>query len=295
MRQGGCVKIRQALQQIEERRGSRAIILAASNLEIELLPPLYDMLRQLGPSERLDVVLYCRGGIVNGARRIALMLREFSERLAFIVPDRCESAGTIMALAAEEIVAGPAAVFSPVDPMLGAEGAAEGAPRAISAEDIRLFARMAQDWFGLEETDARQRALAIFCDNVFPTTLASFHRSTLEVRAICEELLSLHLPADAGEAKSRIIEGLMFGHHSHSFALSGGGLAKLGLAVRSDPAIEDSAWRIAGMLRGAIGAGCRSTERDDWIDALIADRSGGVRRRRSPATLAPIWEAVEVQ
>lgn len=284
------------LERIEQRRGSRVLLLAASALEIELLPELYDVLRALGRSERLDVLLYCRGGQVTAARRIGLLLDGHTAHLSFIVPDRCESSATILTLAGREIVAGPAALFSPVDPILqGPTGEPGEDPSAICAEDVRLFGAMARDWFGLDAAEARQAALTTLTASIFPTTLTAFYRSSLEVRQVCEELLSLHMPDEgAGQARRAIVEALVSGQHSHAFPLGGGDLARLGLPVRRDEAVEDIAWEIARSLRATIGAGVRAGDGDDWHDALIATRDTARRRRRTRGRPAAVWEAAEL-
>ena len=70
------------IAQIERRRDSRVLVLAASHLDMELLPALYRHCRALAPARRLDVVLHGRGGVVHAARRIALLLREQAAHLA---------------------------------------------------------------------------------------------------------------------------------------------------------------------------------------------------------------------
>lgn len=286
--------MRQLVEAIEKHRRSRALILAASNLEIDFLPPLYDMLCAIGRVERLDVVLYCRGGIANAARRIALLLHEFTDHLCFIVPDRCESSGTIAVLGGHEIIAGPAAVFSPVDPLLQMSFASsDEGPSVISAQDVRLFGEMSQHWFGLEEADARRNALSVLCETVFPTSLTSFYRSIREIEAICLELLSLHMGEEATEAKSRTVDHLLFGCHSHSFALNRGEMAALGLPVRGDLATEDLAWEIARELRASVGGAARRAREDDWLDTIMASRGATLCRRRTPGSLTPIWEPGE--
>jgi hypothetical protein len=285
------MKIRDHILDIERRRRSRVLVLGASNLETELVPPLYDTLREIGRTERLDLLFYGHGGEVTAARAIALLLHQFTDRLSFIVPDRCASSGTIAALAAHEIVAGPAALFSPVDPLLqGPSPSGDEGPGAISAQDVRLFGSMSRDWFGVPEGEAGAKALSVLCDNVFPTTLTSFYRSTLEVEAVCLELLSLHMGEGSEEAKRRIVGQLLYGHHSHGFALMRGDLAALGLPLRTDPETEDSAWEVARTLRQSIGGGARATLEDDWTDVLLSTRSGARRRRRSREGVAPVWE-----
>lgn len=284
------------IDEIERERGSRVLLLAASALEIDILPYLYDTLRALGRTERLDILVYCRGGQVTAARRVGLMLDSFTGHLSFIVPDRCESSATILILAGREIVAGPAALFSPVDPILqGPVGDSGDDPSAICAEDVRLFGAMARDWFGLDAAEAQATALSILGGSIFPTTLTAFYRSSLEVRQICNELLSLHMPEGAGDARKALVEALVSGQHSHAFPLCADDLARLGLPVRNDEAVEDLAWEVARNLRASIGAGGRAADSDDWHDALIATSEFAVKRQRSLGGRGFAWNVAELE
>jgi hypothetical protein len=283
--------VKRRLEELERSRGSRALLIGTSHLELDLLPVLYDALSDLGRTQRLDVLLYCCGGVVNAARRIALMLHDFTGHLAFIVPDRCLSSGMIAALAAHEIVAGPAAIFSPVDPHLETPSGSGEGPSAVSAQDVRLFARMAEDWFGLGEDEAKAKALAVLGESIFPTTLTSFYRSMLEVEAICAELIALGMPAAPPAVRAEIVDILLHRQHSHGFALTRDDLRKLGLPVRDDAGAEAIAWEIARGLRGYVGGGARRKAEDDWFDSVLATTAGSMRRRRSPDGLAPRWEA----
>lgn len=287
------MNISNAIVAIEQARNSRVLVLAASNLDLDILPPLYDTLGTIGRVRRLDVVISCRGGVASAARRIALLMHEFTDHLSFIVPDRCESSGTIAALAAREIIAGPVAVFSPVDPLLQAASSATDGVGAISAQDIRLFGTMVRDWFALSETEASGNAVKVLCDNIFPPSLTAFYRSTLEIEAICQELLALHLPLEPREIITRVVQSLLFGYHSHGFPLSGSDLCAIGLPVRSDSTIEKLAWEIAGKLRASVGGPTRRQLDEDWFDSLLATRSGAIRRRRSQGALNSVWEKPE--
>ena len=289
------MSLRRHIEAIEARRGSTVLVFAASHLEIDLLPELYDTLRSLEHPARLDVVFTCKGGVVNAARRIARLLHEHTDHLAFLVPHRCESAGTITALAAQEIVAGPVAIFSPVDPLLqGASPASGEAQHAISSEDVRLFSQMAKDWFGLDESEAKRQAMSVLIENVFPTTLTSFYRSVLEAQAICTELLLLHMPHETEAQRAHIANQLLFGYHSHSYALTRDDMAALGLPIRRDAPTEDLAWEIARSVRSTLGGGVRRSLEDDWLDAILATRNVERRRRRGHGGLEPIWEAGEL-
>lgn len=277
--------LREQIVRIERLRDSRVLVLAASHLDNELLPALYDACAEIGHPARLDVVLHGRGGVVNAARRIALLLRARSQRLSFIVPFYCESAATLLTLCGDEIVAGELALFSPVDPQLG--GASGG---SYSSLDIKGFGAMAQDWFGVESGSARAESLALLCNSIFPPSLTAFYRATQELAAIGEELLAFQLPDADPATRQAIVQHLMSAYHSHNYAITPGELARLGLRVRRDQALESEAWRLSKLLQAGVGGAVRASGEDDWTDAVLATRATLRRRRRRPGGLAPVWD-----
>jgi hypothetical protein len=287
--------MRAQIERIEKLRERAVLVLAASSLEMDMLPPLYDALLELGDTERLDVVFYCRGGLVNAARRIGLLLHEVSTHVCFIVPLHCESSGTIAALAAHEIIAGPMAGFSPVDPHLQSEQRqdSDGAPDAIAAENIRLFATMCQDWFGMPEREAQAQSLSALCAAIFPTTLTSFYRATLETQGVCRELLARSMGDRSEEARAKIVDQLLFGYHSHTFSLTQRDLKALGLPVRRDGEIEKAAWKLAHEIRRSRGAEAPCCEEGERVSAILATRNLTRRQCRHPGASRSRWEACE--
>lgn len=269
---------------LERMRGSTVLVLAASHLDFELLPTLYEQCRALGRVERLDVVLHGRGGVVNAARRIALLLREHATHLAFIVPFHCQSSATLLTLCADEIVAGDLALFSPIDPLLGG---ADGS--TFSGLDIKLFGDMAASWFGIEQETARAESLALLCNSIFPPSLTAFYRTSLEIEQIAHELLAKRGGASDSAADGALVRQLMAGYHSHNYAITGAELAALGLPVKRDDMTEQLAWPISTLLQATVGGAQRASEDQPWHDALLATRSGVKLRRRHAAALAPEW------
>ena len=277
-------------QEIERDRNSQVLLFACSNIDIDVLPSLFEALNEIGYSERLDLVLYCRGGVVNAARRMMLLLHEFTDHLSILVPHHCESSGTIMALGAHEVIAGPLALFSPIDPLLNSmHPQAEGAPGAISAQDIRLFGEMARNWFRLDEQDACVQSLSMLSGSIFPTTLTSFYRSSLELKEIGEQLLALQLPDEAPEKRSGIIDQLLFGYHSHGYFLTREELKELGLKVRHAPEIEALIWDLSRQIRKIVGGGLRKLPDEAWNDTLIATAKTVRIRQREPGTISTNW------
>lgn len=279
------------IEEIERARDSRVLLLAASHLELDLLPKIFNALRQIEFTDRLDVVIsYCRGGNVNCARRIALLLHQFTRELTFIIPHYCQSTGTLLSLGAHQVIAGKLAVFSPIDPHLdGSQGTDQSSNTSLSAPDIKLFASMMSDWFSFAESEAKQKAFDLMTSNIFPPNLTTFYRSVQEVSSVAKELLSYQLPEATAEKKSSIVEALLFKFHSHNYALSGEDMRGLGLDFVSKPDIEELSWDLSELLGSHIGKSNRETKEDGWNDALIASSKDMLVRSRSPNFFSTQW------
>ena len=122
----------QLIAKIERRRGSRVILLVHRQETMSLLGfPLMryidindaeDVMRACAltdPEVPLDIVLHTPGGLVLASLQIARAIRQRKGRVTVFVPHYAMSGGTLIALAADEIVLSPHAVLGPVDPQLG--------------------------------------------------------------------------------------------------------------------------------------------------------------------------------
>ncbi len=78
-----------------------------------------DTLRKAGPDAPVDLILHTPGGISSATQQILHALKEHRGTKTAFVPYRAKSAGTMIALACDEIVMGPNAVLGPIDPQYG--------------------------------------------------------------------------------------------------------------------------------------------------------------------------------
>lgn len=75
---------------------------------------------RLTPNETpIDLLLHTPGGLVLASEQIAYALRDHPGKVTVVVPHYAMSGGTLIALAADEILMDPSAVLGPVDPQLG--------------------------------------------------------------------------------------------------------------------------------------------------------------------------------
>jgi len=125
------------IAKIERERGSRLILLVHRQETMSILGfPVYryidvndseEVLRAIhltDPDVPLDIVLHTPGGLVLAALQIARAIRKHKGKVTAFVPHYAMSGGTLIALAADEIVMSEHAVLGPVDPQLGQQPAA---------------------------------------------------------------------------------------------------------------------------------------------------------------------------
>jgi ClpP class serine protease len=67
----------------------------------------------------IDVILHTPGGLILAAEQIAEALRKHPSKVTVMVPHYAMSGGTLIALAADEILMDDNAVLGPVDPQIG--------------------------------------------------------------------------------------------------------------------------------------------------------------------------------
>jgi predicted RNA-binding Zn-ribbon protein involved in translation (DUF1610 family) len=83
--------------------------------------PISDQLSNL-KGDRLDLILETPGGMGEVAEEIVRLIRGRYEEFAVIVPGWAKSAGTILAMAADEILMGPTSALGPIDAQLSWQG-----------------------------------------------------------------------------------------------------------------------------------------------------------------------------
>jgi ClpP class serine protease len=126
-----------AFRRLEERRKSRVIglihrqetmsflgIPLARYIDIEDSERLLRAIAITDKAVPIDLVLHTPGGLVLAAEQIAFALKRHPAKVTVFIPHYAMSGGTLISLAADEIVMADNAVLGPVDPQLGQSPAA---------------------------------------------------------------------------------------------------------------------------------------------------------------------------
>jgi len=211
------------LARLERQRKTRVILLVHRQETMSLLGfPLMryidindseDVIRacvMTDPEVPVDLVLHTPGGLVLAATQIARAIRERKGKVTVFVPHYAMSGGTLIALAADEIVMSPHAVLGPVDPQLGQYPAAS-LLKAVSRKPIA-------------EVDDQTLILADVAE-----------KAMVQLRESARELLTRSQPS---EKANELADLLSTGTWTHDFPITVDVARRLGLKVSSDMPAE---------------------------------------------------------
>lgn len=211
------------LTRLEKQRGSRVIALIHRQETMSLLGfPLMryidvhdseEVLRAIRLTDAdcpIDLIIHTPGGLVLAAGQIAQALRRHRGKVTLFVPHYAMSGGTLIALAADEIVMDHNAVLGPVDPQIGQSPAAS-VLAVLERKDPKDM-----DDQTLILADVARKAMA-------------------QVRATVLELLAERMHGEQAEA---LADKLATGTWTHDYPITAEEAKALGLPVSTEMPAE---------------------------------------------------------
>jgi len=118
------------LKRISELREGRAILVFASALtkgkapiaiDYDDIVPINDQLSNL-TGDKIDIILETPGGYAEFSEQIVEYIRKKFNDVVFIIPGAAMSAGTIMAMAGDDILMSPLSSLGPIDAQISWQG-----------------------------------------------------------------------------------------------------------------------------------------------------------------------------
>jgi ClpP class serine protease len=207
------------LTRFEKRRGSRAIALVHRQetmaflgfpvmkyIDVNDSEEVLRAIKLTDGSVPIDLIVHTPGGLVLAAAQIANALRRHPGKVTVFVPHYAMSGGTLIALAADEIVMDPNAVLGPVDPQLG---------QSPAASVMTVLERK-----NVNDIDDQTLILADVA-----------RKALVQVETTVRELLAERLPP---EQAASLATKLASGTWTHDYAITSEAAKALGLPVSTD-------------------------------------------------------------
>jgi ClpP class serine protease len=211
------VRRAQAIRAVEKLHGARVITMihrqekrslfgfaVARHIDLEDAQTIIAAIKSTPEDMPIDFVIHTPGGLVLAAMQIARAVEAHKAKVTVYVPVYAMSGGTLIALAADEIVLGEFSVLGPIDPQIA------GLPAAsiIKARDSKPVESVFD--LTLVLSDVAEKALA-------------------QVKQGAVELLTPRMERSAAEALAAKLAG---GHWTHDYALTAQEARALGLPVK---------------------------------------------------------------
>jgi ClpP class serine protease len=144
----------------------------------------------------IDIIIHTPGGVALAATQIALALEAHPAKKTVIVPHYAMSGGTLIALAADELMMDPHAVLGPVDPQLGDQQGMYAASSILKVVERKK----------IDELDDRTLYLA-----------EESRKAVAQITDIVRKLVGdIHSP----EKTEEIVEELVSGKYTHDFPVT---------------------------------------------------------------------------
>jgi len=207
------------LRELETLRGSRAIVLIhrqetfsllgfplARYIDIQDSEQVLRAIKLTDPALPIDLILHTPGGLVLAAEQIAYALCRHRGKVTVFVPHYAMSGGTMIALAADEIVMDENAVLGPVDPQVG---------QAPAASILSVLEQK-----NVNEIDDQTLILADVA-----------RKAMDQVRATLTRILGDRMPADRASDLAQVLSS---GQWTHDYPITVDEARQLGLTVSTE-------------------------------------------------------------
>ncbi|MCG2865599.1 MAG: ATP-dependent Clp protease proteolytic subunit [Vulcanisaeta sp.] len=180
-------------------------------IDIEDSEAIIRAIRTTPPNVPIMMILHTPGGLVLAASQIARALKAHPAKKVVVVPHYAMSGGTLIALAADEIIMDPNAVLGPLDPQLGGPGGMYlPAPSILRAVELK----------GRDKVDDQTLILADMAE-----------KALTQVKELVAELIR----DKVGEEKAKqIADKLVSGYYTHDYPITVEQLREMGLKVSTD-------------------------------------------------------------
>ncbi|MFA0774676.1 MAG: hypothetical protein THHGLFOP_000172 [Candidatus Fervidibacter sp.] len=207
------------MQRLEKRRRSRVIALIHRQetvswlgfplmrfINIDDSEEVLRAIRLTPPDMPIDFIIHTPGGLVLAAEQIARALHKHPGKVTVFIPHYAMSGGTMIALAADEIVMDENAVLGPLDPQIG---------NCPAASVLRVLERK-----DINQVDDQTLIMADIAE-----------KAIQQVRRTVMELLSDKMPSAQAES---VAVALTEGRWTHDYPITVDEAKALGLPVRTE-------------------------------------------------------------
>lgn len=229
-------------RKIEKERGMKVLAFVTSDrpgmetqIAAEVVNHFVDLLDQIGPTQRISLVLHTNGGDTLTAWRLINLIRSFEDALEVLNSMKALSAGTLISIGADRLVMTKQAALGPIDPSVNGplnpqiDMGNQLARVPVSVESVRGYLDAARDELWIKGEAGLTQVLTHLASHVHPLVLGDIFRSRAQIRMLAERLLQRQVTS-ADKIKA-IVDFLCADTGGHDYTVNRREAAELGLTI----------------------------------------------------------------
>jgi Periplasmic serine proteases (ClpP class) len=229
-------------EKIEEMRKSKVLVYVTGDrpgaelqISYDALDTFLNHLDEMGKVERISLILYTCGGETLAAWNIINLIKEFCNELEIIVPNKCRSAGTLMALGANRIIMTKQATLGPIDPSINSllnpviNNNGQQIRIAISVESVKGYFDLLKNELKATSNNAKSQAYNKLVDFINPVLLGNVYRAKKQIKMLASKLLKFQ--RIRRRRKEKIVSFLCSDTGSHDYTLNRTEAESIGLKI----------------------------------------------------------------
>jgi hypothetical protein len=218
------------IERLEQLRNSKVLVyFSYTPLDDTILVPLYKQLKEIGHTKKIDLVLHSYGGAVDTPYKVVMLIREFCEEFAVIVPFVAKSAASMLVLGADEVGMGPISELGPIDPLV----------KHPVYKDILVPVQAV--WHCLDylqrsiinssDPEVTSFMVTPLLDKLDPWLIGDYEKTIKASQQYAESLLSRYMLKNDLERVPNVTQALTEGYFSHGYPIGRREAKDLGLKV----------------------------------------------------------------
>ncbi|MBW3637855.1 MAG: hypothetical protein KY445_15535, partial [Armatimonadetes bacterium] len=242
----------QFIRDIEEKTGRRLLIYFSNTnhpqsfITGDDVEPFQDLLLDCDKGDKIDLLLQTNGGEIDPAEKLVFMLRSRASEFRLIVTERAKSAGTLMAMAADEIVMSTTSELGPIDPQISmpqADGRYMQYPAQSFLDGLDAIRKRVVDEGGLNPADYP------LLSQLNPALLDQCKKELVHSQQFAEKWLKRYMLKDQPDKAAEIAGKLgdVRQYSSHGMVIDHQEAKDMGLNVafyEPDDALWQEFWRL---------------------------------------------------
>lgn len=214
----------------------------ASGISLDDIIAYEDMLKSIGNTEKISLIIHSPGGDPDAAEKMVKMTRNYCNRFVVIVPNSAKSAATLISLGSDEIMMGHLSELGPIDPQISYKLPNGQWVMRPSQTIIDSFEKIKAE---VDKSNKLSQAYIPILNNIDIALIDYCERANKRARELAETLLEEYMLKSDHDKAEEIANYLADGgrHLSHSKIIDRASARELGLNI-TDIDKDSKLWKL---------------------------------------------------